>query len=258
MEAIILVVVTVANQKGGVSKSTTAEALGADLFSRGNSVLFIDLDPQSNMTETILNQEVERSIYEVLSEKAKLQDVLVHTDHGDIVPAAPSLSAVDTEITIPGREYRLKEALEAVSGKYSYVIIDTGPALGLLTTNALTASDYLIVPAMADIYCLQSLGQLYSTVSVIQKYTNRNLQIAGVLLTRFSSRTVLSRDMAEMIDDMAKEMGTRVFDAHIREGVAIREAQAQHTDIFSYAPKSNPALDYKAFTDEFLRIAGGK
>ena len=190
--------------------------------------------------------------HDVISKGVNVKNAIIPTDSGDIIPAVEVLSNVNLEITQTGKEYRLKEALSSVQNNYDFIIIDTAPALGLLTINAFVASDYLLIPTLADIYSLSSIGQLYTTYQAVVRYCNNNLKIAGILLTRHNDRMILSRDIANMIQETSQEIGTKLFSQVIREGVAIREAQAVHQDIFAYAPKSNPAQDYKLFLNEFM------
>lgn len=156
------------------------------------------------------------------------------------------------QLTEMGKEYRLKEALEPVKNNYDYIVIDTPPALGILTINALTAADDIIIPAQADIYSIDAIGQLSSTVKAVKQYTNSKLSIKGILLTRYSDRTILSRDLADMIQRTAEQLSTKLFNATIREAIGIKEAQAQKQDIFSYSGNSKVAADYMQFVEEFL------
>ena len=246
-------IISIANQKGGVGKSTTAAALSAGLRNKGFSVLVVDLDPQNNVSFATGADSNAISAYDVLTGRAAITDAIQHTEQGDIIPAGRSLARADIELnTMTGREYKLKEALDAVRKSYDYVVIDTPPALGLLTINAMTASDNVIVAAQADIFSLQGIGQLSETISAVKKYCNPNLQLMGILLTRHSGRAILSRDMAEMIEATAEQLGTFVYSAVIRENISVKEAQASRADIFSYAPKSNASKDYMAFIDELL------
>ncbi|GHT96840.1 hypothetical protein FACS1894122_15510 [Alphaproteobacteria bacterium] len=151
-----------------------------------------------------------------------------------------------------GKEYKLVEALERIKPNYDYIIIDTPPALGILTVNALTACDSVIVPAQADVYSLQGIEQLHDTVSTVKQYCNKNLKIQGILLTRFSYRTILSKNILELLEQTAEKIQTKLFKTTIREAIAIKEAQANRQDIFSYAPASNAAIDYNNFINELL------
>lgn len=249
-------IIAITNQKGGVGKSTTAHALGAGLALKGYSVLFVDLDPQGNMSFSLQADTAGATSYELLTNRAGAAEIIQHTEQGHVIPAGPALSAADVEINSTGKEYRLREALAPIRGEYDCIVIDTPPALGTLTVNALTAADSLIIPAQADIFSLQGIGQLSATIQAVKTYCNPDLKLEGILLTRHSGRTVLSRDMADLIGDTAEQLGTSVFRTIIREGVAIKEAQAHRQSIFAYAPKSKPAADYMAFVDEYIERRG--
>ena len=169
------------------------------------------------------------------------------------VPRCPLLLAVaDATLTATGKEYRLKEALQALKGKYDYCIVDTPPALGILTVNALTAATGAIIPAQADIFSLQGIGQLGGTLDAVKKYCNPDLSVMGILLTRYNDRAVIGREAAEMTERTAGQLGTELFTARIRECTAIKEAQARRQSIYSYAPKSNAAADYAALVAEIM------
>ncbi|MEE3451662.1 MAG: ParA family protein [Acutalibacteraceae bacterium] len=248
----------VINQKGGVGKSTTAEALSAGLFLKGFKTLAIDLDAQGNMSYTA-KAVTDKAVTDgstalgVLMGEVKPEAAIQHTDNsGDIIAASKALAGADAFIKETGKEYRLKEALESLQGIYDYIIIDTPPALGILTINALTACNSVIIPAQADIYSLQGIEQLAETIKPVKKYCNPSLTIAGILLTRYSPRTVLSREVAEIADQLAQRLGTKVFRTTIRENISVKEAQISQTSLFDYAPNSNAAKDYQAFIEELL------
>lgn len=243
--------ISIINQKGGVGKSTTAVCLGCGLARKGARVLFADLDAQANLTWSLgADADGGPTALEVLTRACPAAGAIRHTPNGDLIPAGASLSGADTVITAVGKEYRLREALEPLASSYDYLIIDTPPALGILTVNALTASDGVIIPAQADIYSLQGIGQLYSTIQTVRQYCNPALSVLGIVLTRYSPRAILSRDVADMLRETARQMGTRLYKTHVRECIAIKEAQASRQDIFSYAPKSNASADYLALIDE--------
>lgn len=250
-------VISIANQKGGIGKSTTAQALGAGLYLKGYKTLLIDLDPQGNITYTAGADITKSTAYDLLINRASIDEVIQSTKQGRIIPANERLSNLDLELSTTGKEYRLKEALEPIKKNYDYIIIDTPPALGILTINALTASDSLIIPSQADIYSLQGIGQLYKTIEAVKMYTNPKLKIQGILLTRYHTRTILNRDMGELIEETAKQFDTRIYKTFIRESVTVREAQAKKQDIFTYAPKSNPSKDYISFIDEVIERSKG-
>lgn len=249
---------SIINQKGGVGKSTTASAIAAGLANKGAVVLLVDLDAQGNLSYSLGVDNTGltgASSLDVLTRAATIEDAALYIKSGAIVKSSPALSGADMVLTTTGKEYRLREALDKVGGKYDYCVIDTPPALGILTINALTASNAAIVPAQADIFSLNGIAQLYQTVEAVQAYTNKELTIEGILLTRFSSRSVISRDIAEALTDTAAKLHTRVFDTKIRECTALKEAQASRESIFDYAPKSNAALDYAALVEEILKGA---
>ena len=244
--------IAVINQKGGAGKSTTSNAIGAGLFQRGYKVLFIDLDAQGNLSYSMKCENKPLSSLEVLTGTATAREATLTTPQGDIIPASPALASADTIITDTGREYRLKEALEPLKEVYDYIIIDTPPALGTLTINALTACDSVIIPAQADIYSLQGIGQLNQTIQTVKRYCNSDLTIKGIVITRYSPRAVLTRDMTDLLEDTAKQLNTKVFTSRIRECIALKEAQASQTDIFAYNPRSNAGIDYKALLEEMI------
>ena len=246
-------VIAIVNRRGGVGKTATAHAVGAGLSLRGYKTLFVDLDSQCNLTFDVGAKTAPLTSMEVLSGTATAREAIQHAQGGDIIPASPSLAVADTTLKETGREYRLKEALEPIAGEYDYCIVDTPPALGVLTVNALTASNSAIIPAQAEIHSIQGIGLLYDAIRAVQKYTNPALTIKGILITRYNGRSILSRDMKSNLEATAKELGTKVFDTPIRECTAIKEAQATQSDIYSYAPKSNATKDYTALLDEIER-----
>jgi chromosome partitioning protein len=248
-------IIVVTNQKGGVGKSTTAEALAEGLFIKGHKTLLIDLDAQGSISLSAKADISKPSAYELLMDnKITAQEVTQHRTHrADIIPAGRNLIKLDIELTVKSREYRLKEKITPLISKYNYIIIDTPPALGILTINSLTAANSLIIPAQADLYSLQGIGQLYDTIGTITAYTNPELKLNGILLTRHNARNILSRDMADTAKSTASEIGTFVYKTVIRECIAIREAQASQQTIYEYAPKSNASQDYLYFVDEFIR-----
>lgn len=242
------ITLVVANQKGGCGKSTTAHAIAAGLTKRGYRVLSLDLDGQRNLTHTAQAAAGELGSMELLTGAARAEQTIQATpESGDIIAASPHLNG--DAIESPDV---LKRALTPVRARYDFIVIDTPPALGMLTINALTAADGVIIPAGADAYSIQGIADLNATIETVKARSNPNLHIAGILLTRYSWRAILSRDLAAVIAETAAALNTKVFDTRIREGVAIREAQAMQQSVFSYAPRSNPAKDYTAFLDEVL------
>lgn len=245
-----LAVYAIINQKGGVGKSTTAAALWAGLSLKGCKTLAIDLDAQCNLSYTAGADTAHKTALSLLTGENPAEDTIQHLPTGDIIAASKSLAGADAFITDTGKEYRLRESLEPLSAVYDYVIIDTPPSLGILTINALTACNSVIIPAQADIFSLQGIDQLNETIKPVKKYCNPALTIEGILLTRYNGRTALSRDITTYTQQLAAKLGTKVFDTTIREGIAVKEAQLNQQSIFDYAPKANVTNDYRAFIDE--------
>lgn len=244
----------IAMQKGGSAKSTTAHAIGAGLAKRGGKVLFVDLDAQANLT-FILQGSARFTALDVLTGKvdaATAATPLNTLPGAAIIAGTPHLAGADAKITGTRSERRLSDALKPIADKFNYCIIDTPPALGVLTVGAMIAADGVIIPCLADALSIQSLGQISQTVGAIRSTSNPRLQILGILLTRFTPRQVLARDAAATIERHAAEIGTRVFSTRIRESVSLREAQAMRMDIFTYAPRSAGAKDYNQLLEEIF------
>lgn len=243
--------IAVLNQKGGVGKTTTTQALASGLKAKGYRVLMVDLDGQESLTAST-GASAGANILDVLQGHRKIKTVIQATPGGDIVVGTEDLGKADLIIRGNRAEYRLKEALTEVQALYDYCVIDCPPSLGILSVSALTASNTCIIPVQADFYSLKALDQLQGTITVIRQNTNRDLSIEGILVTRYSARSVLSREAVSALKDKARNMNTKVFNTTIRECIAIKEAQAVKESIHTYAPRSNASKDYTAFIDELL------
>lgn len=244
-------VFAIANQKGGVGKTTTSVSLAAALRTNKKRVLLIDTDPQCNSTDTYRAKvQNETTLYDVFKERISIREAIQKTAAGDIVASDKLLEDADQLFTQQGREYILREALEEIQGEYDYIIIDTPPRLGVMLSNALTAANSVIIAVVADRYSLQGLSELLVTIKNCRKYANKHLQIEGLLLTMFNARTNLSKDVLSTVNQIAEKFETKVFTTQIRASVAAKEAQTNQQTIFDYAPYSTTGLDYAQFAKE--------
>ncbi len=247
-------IICIINRKGGVGKSTSASALASCLANSKKKVLVVDLDAQRNLTYTMIKETPRYTSMDVLTRRCEMEDAILEADKNiDIVPASENLSTADLSIVDVGKEFRLRESLSKVADRYDYCIIDTPPALGVLTVNALTAADSCIIPVQAEIFSLQGTGDLYSLVRTVKQYTNPKLTISGILVTRCNARAIVTKELISMLEDTAEKMGTKVYESMIRECSKIKEAQAKRESLFTYAPNCNAALDYRDFYKEFTK-----
>ena len=260
-------ITTFANCKGGVSKTTTCNVLATGLANSVNNrhkkfrCLVIDLDPQSNETFSagVDPLSCENTIYDVFKGESNINDVIKKSPLGfDLCPGGLGLSGADMEFAQIGREKMLDRAVSELDDNYDFVLIDTPPTLGLLTTNALCCvsgaeKTALIIPMSADIYSLQGLSQIGGFVENVRRYGNPQLIIDGLLITKYNARQNLTKALEDEIEKAAEELGTKIYNSKIRESVAIREAALMQSNVFTELPKSNNAVvDYKNFIEEFL------
>lgn len=248
-------IISIANQKGGVGKTTSSVNLSAGLASLGNKVLLIDTDPQGNTTSGVgVNKaDVSNCIYNILVEDVPAEDVIVSTElvNLDIIPATIQLAGAEIELVqIMSRELRLKKALENLQDEYDYIIIDCPPSLGLLTLNALTASNSVIIPVQCEYYALEGLSQLLNTIRLVQKHLNKNLMIEGVLLTMLDARTNLG---IEVVEDVKKYFQEKVYKSIIPRNVRLSEAPSHGQPIISYDPRSKGAEVYLELAKEVMQ-----
>jgi chromosome partitioning protein len=247
-------VIAIANQKGGVGKTTTAINLSAYLAQQGQETLLIDMDPQGNTTAGvgIGKNELKNTIYNVLMEEASIEDAIISTDVDwlDIVPSNIHLIGAEIElVNVFARETRLRKALDKLTSVYKYVIIDCPPSLGLLTVNSLTAAASVVIPMQCEYFALEGLGQLLNTIELIRKNLNPGLRVEGVLLTMFDSRVNLSE---QVVDEVRKHLRDKVYKTVIPRTVRLSEAPSHGKPIVLYDPHSKGALAYAELAKEVI------
>ncbi|HOP92646.1 MAG TPA: AAA family ATPase [Acetivibrio thermocellus] len=250
-------VIAVANQKGGVGKTTTAVNLSSCLAYKGKKVLILDIDPQGNTTSGlgIDKKKINKSIYDILINEADINDVLVDTpvENLKLCPSNIELAGAEVELVSSiSRETRLKSALEPVRNDYDFILIDCPPSLGLLTLNSLTAADKILVPIQCEYYALEGLSQLMETVKLVQKHLNKNLDVEGVVLTMFDARTNLS---IQVVEEVKKYFKNKVYRTIIPRNVRLSEAPSFGLPIILYDPKSKGAECYLDLADEVIEYS---
>lgn len=249
-------IITFTNQKGGVGKTSLAMNFGVRLKMAGARVLFVDMDPQGNLTYTMGIDHAEVTVYDLLLGRRTAREAILHAAECDIIASSPGLSTFNLTQAGTGKEYLLRNALQPVTADYDFIVIDSPPTLGILTINILTAANSVMIPALADVFSLQGIGQLYTTIQTVQANSNPKLRIAGIVLSRHTDRLLLSREMREMLCSTAERLHTRIFESAIRESVVVRESQAMRQSIFRYAARSKQTEDYDRFALEYLKYAG--
>src|SRR5699024_422316 len=249
-------IIAITNQKGGVGKTTSTVNLGASLAKLGKRVLLVDIDPQGNATSGVgVNKgDIDECVYNVLVEEQEAKKVIVQTDVDrlHIIPATIQLAGAEIElVTTVSREGKLKKALEPMKTVYDYIIIDCPPSLGLLTINALTASDSVLIPVQCEYYALEGLSQLLNTVRLVQKHLNKSLMIEGVLLTMFDARTNLG---VQVIEEVKMYFQEKVYDSIIPRNVRLEKAPSHGKPITVYDPKSKGAEVYLELAKEVMEV----
>ena len=248
-------IIAITNQKGGVGKTTTASSLMDGLHQRGARVLGVDLDPQGSLGFCLgLDIDNCATIYDVLKGHRHIRDVILSSECGDILPSNILLSAAELEFNRPGREFLLKNSLDEIQDEYDYIIIDTPPALNVLTVNAYVAADGLVVPMAPEILSLLGVSQIRETIDTVRRCYNSRLRVLGIVLNKYNQRFTLNRDVLDMTEQIANQLETQVFQSKIRTGVAVAEAPAHGESVLSYAPRSNPSQDFQALLDELMSI----
>ena len=247
-------ILSIANQKGGVGKTTTAQALAAELNNQEFKTLLIDLDPQCNLTYSCGIDPAKKKIdiSDLLERKETAQDAIIHAPEGDLIPGNYLLTDADFRFKARGKEYLLLDALKPIRDKYRYIVIDCPPTLGLLTTNAFAAADSVLIPLTAGMLSFQGIGQLSKYITLCKEHCNRDLSINGLLLTQYK-RSKVAEQSKKQLEVFANTLGTKAYKTTIRDSVTIPESQIVRESVIKYAPRSNVALDYKDFVREFLK-----
>ena len=247
-------IIAVANQKGGVGKTTTTVNLSTILTKKGNNVIVIDADPQGNASSGIgLDKNVEISLYDVLINETDIEETLRDTLQKKlkVCPSNVNLAGAEVElVSLMSREYRLKEQLDKIKDKYDYILIDCPPSLGLITLNAFTAADSVLIPVQCEYYALEGLGQLINTINLVKKHLNKDLEIEGAVLTMYDIRTNLSN---QVVKEVKRYFGNKVYKTVIPRNVRLSEAPSYGMPITIYDPRSKGAKSYEKLAKEFLK-----
>ena len=247
-------VISVANQKGGVGKTTTTVNLSTILAKKGKKVLLIDTDPQGNATSGLgITKEVELSVYDVLVGDTEINETIQETaiKNLKVCPSNISLAGAEVQlVSMMSREQRLKTKLDIIKNDFDYILIDCPPSLGLITLNAFTASDTVLIPVQCEYFALEGLGQLLNTVNLVKKHLNKNLEIEGALLTMYDARTNLSN---QVVKEVKKYFENKVYKTVIPRNVRLSEAPSYGMPITIYDPRSKGAKAYEKFAKELLK-----
>ncbi len=247
-------IIAIANQKGGVGKTTTAVNVSAIIAKKGKKVMLIDADPQGNATSGLgIDKEFETTLYDVLVNEVDIKQTLQDTciKNLKVCPSDMDLAGAEVElVSVMSREHRLKDMLDEIKDEFDYIFIDCPPSLGIITLNAFTASDSILIPVQCEYYALEGLGQLLNTIALVKKHLNKSLEIEGAVLTMYSIRTNLSN---QVVREVKKHFGDAVFKTVIPRNIKLSEAPSYGMPISLYDPKSKGAKCYERLAREIIR-----
>lgn len=252
-------IITITNQKGGIGKTTTTLNLAYGLHNKGYNVLMVDMDGQMNLSLScgISKEELKSNygIFDLLVANEKIDDCITNIKKNmDVIISTAKMHTLDKYLNNIGDEYKLAEALKSIANNYDFVLIDTPPMTNISIYNALTASERVIIPVQADKFSVEAVKFLVNNAIVkVKQYTNKKLVIDGLLMTRYNARNILTQETTNLFSEIAKQLNTKLYNAKIRENIAIKESQFENKDIFTYDNKSIGAIDYMEFVNEFLK-----
>ena len=256
-------IISIANNKGGVGKSTTAQVLSVGLAQKGKKVLIVDADPHGNTTATFKAETQPNNLYTLIKGLSSINDSIYNycqynTGKLDIIASSKKLNNADKEFTtdeyILNMQYLFKDELDKIKTYYDYIIIDTPPNIGLLTTNSLVASDRVIIPMLADIYSIQGLTTTTQLINGIKQRTlNKDIKIMGLLITHYKAQTIVNQGLRDAINNLAKELDTKIFKSVIRDSIIFSDTQLNKDVCILSHPQHNASIDYYYFIDEVLK-----
>ena len=244
-------IISLVNKKGGVAKTTTALALASGLSKRKFKVLAIDCDAQGNFSKASGGEDDVVGTFDILTGQEKTVDAIQELPEYDLIGGDKRLSSIDVALNKPGREYRLKKALEQLEQGYDYCVIDNPPALNVAVANSLAVSDKVVICSCAEAFSVDGLMEISATLDDVKEYMNPGLKVDGILITMFNPRTIIGQHQKEQLEKIAEVMKTKVYKTYIRRCNTISVSQSERKSVFAY-PSSNAAIDYENFVEEFL------
>ncbi len=247
-------IITIINQKGGVGKSSLVLNIGIGIRKRNKKILLIDCDPQKNLTYTLsdgVDEDMQNNIFDVLKKKKEIKDCIIKLDNIHYIPSSSELYGIDKTLK---DVFALKTAIESIKNNYDYIIVDTPPALGVITINTIIASSSIVIPTEANIYSMNGIKELNKTINSIKQDAGINVNIEGILITRFKKHTKLNKELSEVLEQSANFFNTKIFQTKISESVKIADAQANNLSVFDYCKNSKITSEYDDFINELIGV----